>query len=104
MATRLKVTYLDGKIIEILAPGRAQVMTEQHFKGITDANALQAGYFLAWASLHQAGKEPAEFEPWIDQVLDVEKLEDGEVDPTKAVPLSASSSNSASPLESPSSS
>lgn len=104
MATKLKVTYLDGKVVEVLAPGRAQVLTEQHFKGVSDANAVQSGYFLAWASLRQAGKEPAEFEPWLDQVLDVEKLEDEDVDPTREAPLPVSTSSSASLPESPSSS
>jgi hypothetical protein len=104
MATKLKVTYLDGKVVEILAPGRAQVMTEQHFNGVSDANAVQSGYYLAWISLHRAGQEPAEFEPWLDQVLEVEKLEDEDVDPTKAVPPPASLSSSASPPESLSSS
>jgi hypothetical protein len=104
VATKLKITYLDGKVVEVVAPGREQVLTEQHFKGISDANAVQAGFFLAWASLRRAGKELAEFEPWLDQVQDVDKIEDVEVDPTKEDLPPASSSNSASPPESPSSS
>lgn len=97
MATKLKVTYADGRVVEVMATPRAQVMTEQHFKGLGDTNMLQAAYFLAWASLHRAGKEPTEYEPWLDMIADVEQVnqngEAEEVDPTRTVPPSDSSSD-----------
>jgi hypothetical protein len=88
MATKLKVTYNDGREVTVIASPRAQVMTEQHFKaGIGDANRVQAGFFLAWASLNRAGKEPAEFDAWLDLISDVDDAEAGEeeTDPTPAV-------------------
>lgn len=101
MATKLKVTYVDGREVPILASPRAQVETSRHFKsegGITDANDVEAGYHLAWASLHYAGREPADFETWLDLVADVDRVEltaDDEkaTDPTPATPTSTGSSS-----------
>ena len=76
MATKLKVTYSDGRELVILASPRAQVETERHFRGqgIADANQVEAGYRLAWGSLFYAHKETAEFETWLDEVSDVEDV------------------------------
>jgi hypothetical protein len=81
MATKLKVTYLDGRVVEVRTTPRGQIMTERHLKGVTEQNKLQAAYFLAWLSLKKAGEEEAEYESWLDLIDDVEEATpDGEVD------------------------
>jgi hypothetical protein len=93
MATKLKVIYNDGREMKILASPRAQVETERHFRGqgIAQINRVEAGFHLAWASLHYAGKESADFETWLDTVADAEEIELEEADeqatdPTPATP------------------
>jgi hypothetical protein len=75
MATRLRITYLDGRVVEVVATPRAQIMTEEHLGGIKEANRLHASYYLGWASLHKAGKEATEFEKWLDLIDDVDEVE-----------------------------
>lgn len=82
MATKLKVVYNDGHEVQVIASPRAQVMTERHYGGISDAQKVEASYYLAWASLHKAGKEPAEFDAWLDLIEDVEEAEAEEPRPT----------------------
>jgi hypothetical protein len=72
MATKLNVTYADGRKVTIIASPRAQVMTERNFGGIDEARKVEASYYLAWASLNKAGQEPAEFDAWLDLVEEVE--------------------------------
>lgn len=91
MATKLRITYLDGRTVDVVASPRAQIMTEEHLGGVTDAKRLHASYYLAWASLNKAGKESAEFDPWLDLIDDVNEITpDGEdlaaEDPTPAAP------------------
>lgn len=99
MATKLKVTYSDGRKVEILASPRAQVETARHFKtqGGFEGNQLEAGYRLAWASLHYAGKEPADFDAWLDLIADVDEVpltvdDEKATDPTPATPAAIGSS------------
>jgi hypothetical protein len=75
MATKLRITYLDGRIVEVVATPRAQIMTEEHLGGIKEASRLHASYYLAWASLNKAGKESAAFDPWLDLIDDVSEVE-----------------------------
>ena len=98
MATKLKVTYADGREVEILASPRAQIETERHLRGLGDGNRVEAGYYLAWASLFRAGKEPADFDAWLDQIAEVEEASLSEADekatdPTPAVPEPTGSSD-----------
>lgn len=95
MATKLKITYADGREVAVLASPKAQVMTARHFKaeGGFEGNHIEAGYRLAWASLHYAGKEPADFDAWLDLITDVEdaplnESDEMATDPTPAVPTS----------------
>jgi len=92
MAVRLKVTYLDGRDETVVASPRAQVMTEQFVGGLTDERRVQAGYYLAWASLNKAGKEAADYETWLDRISDVEEVEN-EVVPTQPAQPDAPSSD-----------
>lgn len=100
MATKIRVTYTDGRSSDVLASARAQVETERHFKGADNAgkNRIEASFYLAWASLRYAGKETAEFEQWLDTVEDAEEVEktaadENATDPTPAVPEPTGSSN-----------
>lgn len=100
MATKLKVTYADGREVEILASPRAQVETERRFKGTEGArsNEVESSYYLSWASLHFAGKEPADFDVWLDKVTDAEVIaptveDEKNTDPTPAVAASTGSSD-----------
>ena len=80
MATKLKVSYLDGREVQILASARAQVETERKF-GTTEkaqAQQIESSFYLAWASLHYAGQAPEKYEEWLDLIADAEV-----VDPTK---------------------
>ena len=91
---RLKVTYNDGREIEVLASPRAKVMTEER---VGDSERWILGHFyLAWASLFKAGKESLDFEPWLDQITDVDELEEKKPDPTQGAPSAATSSDSPS--------
>jgi hypothetical protein len=93
MAQKLKVTYLDGRAETVLVSPRAQVMTEEKFAGIADANAIRASFYMAWASLHKAGKEPADYETWLDKIAECEPVENEPADPTSgAAPSPAESS------------
>lgn len=98
MAIKLKVTYVDGREVTILASPRAQVETERHFKGVDVKQRIEGGFYLAWASLKYAGKESAEFDAWLDLVADAEEDEVTEEDeqaqdPTRAVPSTTGSSD-----------
>jgi hypothetical protein len=94
-AIKLKVTYVDGREVTVLASPRAQVETERHFKGIDDAQRVEASFYLAWASLHYAGKEPAAYEAWLDLVTGAEEVEaaEDETDPTPPVQSTTGSSD-----------
>ena len=84
---RMRVVYSDGRTEEFIAPPKAQTMTEQHFGGISDQNKLTAHYYLAWLSLHRAGKEAADFDAWMESIDDAETIErDERVDPTEPAP------------------
>lgn len=100
MATKLKVTYADGKVIEVLATPRAQVETERHFKstGQAQTQLIESSFFLAWASLHYTGNEPAEFEAWLDKAAEIEEIplavkDEEDSDPTPAAAASTGSSD-----------
>ena len=100
MATKLKVTYADGRAVEVLASPRAQVETARHFKaqGGFEGNQVEAGYRLAWASLHYSGKEAADFDAWLDLIADVDEVplnesDEQATDPTPATPRSTGSSD-----------
>lgn len=91
MATKLKVTYIDGREVDILASARAQVDTERHFKSTDQAQVqqIESSFYLGWASLRHAGKESGEFEEWLDKVAEVEIIpknvkDEQATDPTPA--------------------
>ncbi len=79
MATRLKVTFENEKVIEVAVSPRAQVNTERFLKGIEHSNVIQASLRLAYeALLHKRLIESkVGYEEFIDSILDVEELEEG---------------------------
>lgn len=94
---KMKITYVDGREIEIFASPRAQVETERHFKGLNDPQKLESSFYLAWASLHYGGREASEFEAWLDLVIEVddikaEEADEEQTDPTPATPSPIGSS------------
>ena len=98
MAIKMKVVYVDGREITLLASPRAQVETERHFKGVDNNNRIEGSLYIAWASLKYAGKETADFDAWLDLVIEAEEVEADEADeqaqdPTRAVPSTTGSSD-----------
>jgi hypothetical protein len=90
---KLKVAYVDGREIEILASPRAQVMTERQFGGFADTTKVDASYYLAWASLNTSGQESADYETWLNLITEVDEVEGEEPRPTPAAQPAASSSD-----------
>jgi len=107
MAQHLRVTYNDGRKVEVIASPKAQVQVERHFKiSLADDNTrrVEHVYFLAWASLHYAGQEPNDFENFLGSIEDVEVTDAVEPDPTQADPSSDGSFSSPSQPTAPSTS
>jgi len=74
-ATRMRVEYTDGTFKEVRITPRAQMMAESKFEGITERAALQATFYMTWASLNQSGQEPNDFETWVDHIVDCEDMD-----------------------------
>jgi len=90
----IRVVYSDGRTEEIIASPKAQVMTEQHYGGISPQNKLEAHYYLTWLSMHRAGKEAADFNAWLESIDDAEVIDEAErVDPTEPAPSPGDSSD-----------
>lgn len=88
---KLKVTYCDGRVVESIVSPKAEVDFERHFG--TSVNKAgrdmhqQYYYYLAWAGLHYAGREPNDFDTFLGTIDEVENVEEGtgeEPGPTKA--------------------
>lgn len=92
-AVKMKVDYLDGRSEVVLASPKAQVMTERHFAGIKETQQVEGSFYLAWASLHYAGLEPADFEVWLEKIHGAEVIGEEVVDPTPATPQLGTSSS-----------
>lgn len=79
---KYKVIYNDGTEVEVIATPRAMVRTEERYGGIKDESKMQATYHLAWATLNRAGKEPDDFETWLDKIADIESLGESDLPTT----------------------
>lgn len=91
-SAKLKITYTDGTEVEVLAGPRAQVEMERHFKiSVQEANRIEHVYWLAWKALFLAGKEPGEFEGFLDRIADVDQLDEVPANPTQGTLPSESS-------------
>lgn len=94
-APKVKVTYADGREVVVRVSPRAQCMTEEKFGGYEAQYRRRATFFMGWAALSCARKDPGDYETWLDQVDDVEDIveESESVDPTQpALPIDESSS------------
>ena len=93
MAQKMKVTYLDGTEVEVVASPRAQVETERFLKGFTESTLVEAGYRLAYES-SKPGIGNVGYEEWLDKIADVEELTaEPPADPTAEVQSSTPSSD-----------
>lgn len=104
---RLKVTYTDGTSREVNAGPRAQVELERKFEvalGALDEKGtpIEYSYFMAWAALHFAGQEAADFDDFLNRLEEVEQVALEAANPTQTAPPSETSSDSPSEPASPS--
>lgn len=96
---KLSVSFTDGRsaIVTKLTP-RAQVSSERHFgKSIGAMDSSEQIYYMVWASLHYSGREPLDYESFLNVLDDIEpvaKEEDKQSDdPTSEAPSPDSSSS-----------
>lgn len=90
MAMKVKITYSNGRVVESAVSPKAEVEFERKFGvSVRAAGAdmhQEYYYYLAWAGLHFAGKEAADFDAFLGMIADVENVKDGEAglpeDPT----------------------
>ena len=97
---RFRVTYLDGRKFDTTAGPGVQVRTEREMRGLGDHNRLDALYRMAKNALAAEGKDHTDYDPWLEQVADVEEIgeeEDAagrtESDPTNQAQSPDNSSN-----------
>lgn len=91
---KLKAVYFDEREVEPVVVGaRAQTEFERRYNLPYDQSTFNPPgdaqpraewlYFLCWAAMHYAGREPeADFDAWLNDISDVE-LVPGEVNPTR---------------------
>ncbi len=73
---KLKVAYTDGREVEINAGPRAEVALERKFDmSAGDIKRNEHFYYIAWAALHFANQEPAEFDAWLELIDDVVQVD-----------------------------
>jgi hypothetical protein len=102
MAFKLKVTYVDGRVEEVLPNPLARITAERHYGGLTPANVQEATIYMAWSHLNKAGNVTVDFDQWLGQLADAEEIQVKDVDPTRSAQPTEPSSGSASEPESPS--
>lgn len=82
IAVKLRITMTDGPLGEFIVSPRVQVEFERQFKvGIgkafeTDLK-MEHIYWLAWKSAHYAGASVKPFDSWLDGVVEVEVVDEG---------------------------
>lgn len=91
MAFKIKLTYLDGRVEEVVPNPRARIETERHFVGLGQQNVQEATFYMAWAHLKKTGDVP-EFDAWLDSLADAEETE-VEVRPTQPAQSAVTSSD-----------
>lgn len=85
-ALKLKVTYADGRAVDVRVSPKAQVEFERHFKiGLPQAGQDMHNeylFYLGWAALHTSGQESQDFDTFLDLIDEVTPLGAEPVDPT----------------------
>lgn len=96
MAAKLKITSVTGETFEVAATPLAQVRTERALGGFTEGHLVEAGYRLAFESMHHRKliDSGLGYEEWLDTIEDVEELEEATpADPTPEAPSPTPSSD-----------
>ena len=79
---------------EVKITPKVQVMVEHHFdSSIVDLGRVEHVYYMGWAALKAAGKDPGEFDAFLGQIEDVERVDGEVVGPTSPGPQPDSSSS-----------
>lgn len=96
MALRLRVTYTDGRVEEVIASPLAQVETEEKFNGLKTENRLRASYYMAHRAMFHAGKDGSDYETFLKAIVSADEVDDEvtlavDADPTPAAPPTTSS-------------
>lgn len=90
MALRLRVTYTDGRVEEVIASPLAQVETEEKFNGIDSNKRLRASYYMAHRAMFHAGKDASSYEEFLSAIVSADEVDDdpvaaqADLDPTPA--------------------
>jgi hypothetical protein len=71
-AIQIRVIYIGGEQKDVRITPRAQIEAEERYSGMNNVSAVRASYWMAWRSLHQAGKESRDYESWLDAIEDAE--------------------------------
>jgi len=88
-AQRMRVHWADEsrEPVEVKITPKVQVMVEHHFDtSLVDLGRVEHVYYMGWAALKAAGKDPGEFDTFLDQIEDVERVDGEEVGPTSPGP------------------
>lgn len=80
-----EVTYTDDRKEVVRVGPKAQVLYERHFGtsfwSFGEERRVEQMYFMAWQALECAGKTPAPFDDFLEQVEDVTSKRDTPDDP-----------------------
>lgn len=99
---KLKVTYVDGRTVEITAKPKDYVAFERQygfpmsvFADDDTPTRMEWIYYLAWSPLHRAKQEPRAFDEFLDDVEEVDIVAEKEaVAPFPQGPSDGTSSES----------
>lgn len=91
MRMDFKVTYADGRVVEVTAMPKDIVAFERQYGRSFAAFAdkenppqMEWMYYLAWSPLHRLRKEPVSFDEFLDLVEEIEPVDEvAESDPTQ---------------------
>ena len=78
---KLHIVMQDGATGDFVVTPKVQVMFEREFGGgigkalMTDQK-VEHLYWLAWKSMHAAGRSVKPFDSWLDEVVDVQIVEE----------------------------
>lgn len=94
---KLKVSYTDGRTVEINAGPKAQVAFERKFDlPLTSLERVEHLYYVAHIALHFAGLEEKDFDDFLGRIDAVEQAAGAsEPDPTRPARRRKASSGSA---------
>lgn len=82
MAFKIKITYLDGRVEEVLPNPLARITAERHFGGLNSGNVQEATIYMAYAHLKKAGETSVEFDQWLESLADAEEIDVPDPRPT----------------------